>query len=107
MKSRIFQDIVKVELSDFEIEIETLGKVQEYSATIFSDTSAVLRSIMGTFFIILNIISLSRYGKRFIYLCDQRQHDLWFSLNSLIGFAQIRMFVRTTSLLRLVEVGFQ
>lgn len=105
MKSNIFQDIVKVELRDLGIENETLHKVQEYSATIYSESSTVLRSIMGSFFIVLNIISLSRYGKRFIYLSEQRQYDLWFNLNSLIGFAQIRIFVRTTSLLRLVEVG--
>ena len=107
MKISVLQEIIKIELKELGLESETLRKVQDYSTAMYLESSTMLRLIMKSVFTVLNVISLLRYGKIFVFLNEQQQYVLWRNLNGLIGFAQMRIFLRTTSLLRFVEVDLR
>ena len=104
MKIEIFCTLIKVEIVEIGLDPDTLEKIQKYSLQMYMESSNILRSIIWLLFGILDLLSVVRFGKRFNSLNEKHQTLIWNTIKGYIGYSQIRIFLRTTSLLRLVEV---
>ncbi len=81
-----------------------LANISEHSYESFKKSPFILRFVLSTLLLVFNQVSRLFFGRSYLMINSSQQQKFWKIFSKFPGFAQLRILMRATMLLKLVEI---